>query len=412
MSDDESDRPDGGRTDGPGEPEETKPDLSVLRRRQAEGTAADLARMGIDPRSLGLSGAGQQDVPAEAPAVEQDPGPSASVVPLRPGVEVPAPAEPLLPPGGTAPSPGAGQTVPAPTDDSSNRAPTVVERLLSRTAGTARAPRQTGRLVRTITKGITTADAADSVLADREVVDAVRQRQSDRRVVALVAGKGGVGCTSTAVGLAATFMALREDRSAVVDVQQGTTPLSLLFGAQHSLDLAAASTLEAEAPVPTAAAGFGVVDAVEWDLRPGRRDLAGAIDRLGVDHTFTVLDAGSSASEAAHAGLARADQVVVVTTAGGLGLAALQAAVDRVRDVNPAAAGSIVHVVVCPHEESYRTVHREVVGQLGERPAALVVVPPDPVLALGDPYDPAKVAAATREAYVRLAAAVALGATR
>lgn len=429
MSDD--DRPQGpsGESD-----DEGKPDLSALRRRQAQGTASDLARMGIDPRSLGLS---DHDEPPTTPAADdgaaegrrsspstslgsspeepEDSGASASVVQLRPGVGATTVGQPYLEPV----APRAPSTTPEerPADRAagqpeSTRPVTSAEQLLARTAGRARPPRQTRRLLRAVTRGLVTADAAEAVLSDREVVEAVRHRQSDRRVVAFVSGKGGVGCTTVAVGVGTCFAAMREDRSVVVDVQQGSAPLSALFGPGQGLDLTAAAGLDVDSPVPAAASGLGLVDAVEWDLAATRRDVAGAVERLGADHTFTLLDAGDSAGEAAHSALARADQVVVVTGPGDLGLAALEAALDRVRGVNPSALTGAVHVIVCPGEESYRTAHREIVSRLGTHPTAVVVVPPDGHLSQGHAYEPSHVDTSTREAFVRVAAAVALGVRR
>ncbi|MGJ9414323.1 MinD/ParA family protein [Aeromicrobium sp. CF4.19] len=399
MSDDEQ---------RPGDESEPAPDLAAVRRRQAQGSASDLARMGIDPRSLGLAEDQDPETIESRPTEPQDDAGSASVVPLRPGLGGSSDQPLLSPAGPSGPSPEQTTAEPAQT----SRPSTTVEQLLSRTAASTRPPRQAGRLLRAVTRGLVTADAAESVLGDREVVEAVRHRQSDRRVVAFMAGKGGVGCTTTAVGAGTCFAAMREDRSAVVDVQQGSVPLSAVLGASTGLDLTGVAGLDTDTPIPTAVSGLGLVDAVEWDLSTTRRDVGGALERLGADHTFALLDAGDSPGEAAHAAVARADQVVIVTSAGGLGLSALEVALDRARSINPAAAERAVHVVVCPHEEAYRTVHREVVSRLGQQPAAIVVVPPDPHLAQGQPYDPARVSATTREAFVRVAAAIALGGSR
>ncbi|MEH3032850.1 MAG: hypothetical protein PGN07_02130 [Aeromicrobium erythreum] len=167
--------------------------------------------------------------------------------------------------------------------------------------------------------------------------------------------------------------------------------------------------LDPEAVLPRSPAGLTLVDGVEWDLPLTRRDLAVTLDRVGSDHAFALLDVGHAAGEGAHAAIARADQLVVVTGPGAVGLAALSEALDRGREVNPAAARRAVHVVVCPSDDAYRAVHREVVQRLPQQPVAVVVVPPDPHLALGGVLDPARIASGTREAYVRVAAAVARG---
>ncbi len=163
------------------------------------------------------------------------------------------------------------------------------------------------------------------------------------------------------------------------------------------------SEVEATTP-PAAATGLGLVDGSGWDQGLTRSDVSGVLDRLRADHTFNLLDVGDDAGEAGHAALARADQAVVVTSPGELGIGALRSALDRIKIVNPQATASAVHVVVCPHEQAYREAQREFAGALG---VSVVVVPPDPYLQSGHAYEPAHVAPATREAVLRVAGLVA-----
>lgn len=369
-------------------------DPTIRDRRQAQGAAGDLARMGIDPRSLGL---GEPEPPRRsdpAPAPADDDESHAPVVYLRPQDDVARPAQ---------------QTAPAPpVEPESVRAPSPLERQLS-DAHTPAAPRQTSRLLKTVARGLVTPDAAVAVQTERQIVDAVRQRQTDRRIVAFVSGKGGVGCTTVAVGVGTAFMAMREDRSVVVDVQQGTASLGESFGAADPRSVASLVT-EAEAVTPPAApSGLSLVDGSGWDQALSRSDVVGVLDRLRADHTFNLLDVGDDAGEAGHAALARADQAVIVTGPGELGVAALRTALDRVRLVNPEAASVAVHVVVCPHDQS----HREAVRLTGSGGStSVVVVPPDPYLQDGQAYDPARVASTTREAFLRIAGAVAMRSVR
>jgi len=366
-------------------------DPTIRDRRQAQGAAGDLARMGIDPRSLGL---GEPVAPRRpAPEPEDDLEPRAPVVYLRPQdgaaqPAAPASAEPV-------------ETV---------RAPSELERQLSG-AGAPPVPRQTSRLLKTVARGLVTPDAAVTVQTERQIVDAVRQRQTDRRIVTFLSGKGGVGCTTVAVGVGTAFMAMREDRSVVVDVQQGTPSLAGAFGADG---VRSVSTLVAESEAsspPVAPSGLGLVDGSGWDQGLTRADVVGVLDRLRADHTFNLLDVGNDGGEAGHAALARADQAVIVTGPGELGVAALRTALERVRLVNPVAASVSVHVVVCPHEQSYREALR-VTGASAGLSTSVVVVPPDPYLQEGHAYDPARVTPATREAFLRIAGAVALRSVR
>ncbi|KQV74935.1 hypothetical protein ASC61_07950 [Aeromicrobium sp. Root344] len=363
--------------------DQDQPDQSLRDRRQAQSAASDLSRMGIDPRSLGLGDPEPRTPPRPEP--EDVDEPRARVVPIRPEFDPPTPEA-------------------APVPDDSVRPPSAAEQLLSRTGSPEPAPRQTGRLLRTVAKGLTTPDAALAVQGERLAVDAIRQRQTDRRIVAFVAGKGGVGCTTIAVGVGTAFMAMREDHSVVVDVQQGSPSLGRTFGAAEPRTVASMlSEVEATTP-PAAATGLGLVDGSGWDQGLTRADVAGVLDRLRADHTFNLLDVGDDAGEGGHSALARADQVVVVTSPGELGVHALRAALDRIKVVNPQAAASAINVVVCPHEQSHRDAQREFAGAPG---AAVVVVPPDPHLQAGHAYDPAHVTPATREAMLRIGGLVA-----
>lgn len=365
--------------------DQDQPDQSLRDRRQAQSAAGDLSRMGIDPRSLGLGDPEPRTPPPPAEPAEPDES-RARVVPIRPEFSSP-PAAPA-----------------APVEDDSVRPPSAAEQLLSRASSPEPAPRQAGRMLRTVARGLATPDAALAVQGERATVDAIRQRQTDRRIVAFVAGKGGVGCTTIAVGVGTAFMAMREDHSVVVDVQQGSPSLGRTFGAGEPRTVASLiSEVEATTP-PAAPTGLGLVDGSGWDQGLSRGDVAGVLDRLRADHTFNLLDVGDDAGEAGHAALARSDQVVVVTSPGELGIGALRAALDRIKVVNPQAASSAVNVVVCPHEQSYREAQREFAGAPG---ASVVVVPPDPYLQAGHAYDPAQVAQTTREALLRVAGLVA-----
>lgn len=386
------------------EGDEPAVDPATQRLRRAQGTAGDLARMGIDPRSLGLGDPVDETPAAPAPPSASDESEGAQVVPLRPrdAVPPPPPSAPPSTPSSTPPPPP-----PGPAAHRSDRpGPSGGPQSFAPPPPAPPASRDTGRLVRDVGRGLVTPDAAAAVQSERDVVEAVRRRQTERRIVAFVSGKGGVGCTSVAVGVGTTFVALREDRSAVLDVQQGAMSLGATFGVQAPLDVLAVA--DPEVPVPTAPSGLSLVDGVEWDLTLSRGSLAASLDRLGGDHTFTLVDVGTAAGEGAHAALARADVVVAVTGAGQLGARALDRVVERVRDVNPIAAGRLQVVVVAASEAAQRTVSRE---QLGA-PGAPVVLPPDPYLASGAAYDPARVGASTREALLRLSAAVATGAAR
>ena len=199
----------------------------------------------------------------------------------------------------------------------------------------------------------------------------------------------------------------------MVDVRSGTPSLGELYGAAAPVGVTALLGRGEVASAPTNASGLGLVDGAGWDHALSRSDVAEVLDRLGEEHLFRLFDAGNDAGEASRTALARADQVVVVTGPGRSGAAAIGVALDRIAYVNPACLDGVVHVVVCPHEESYRESLRQVgdaqvVGGAAA-PIAVVVVPPDAHLSRGLPFDAERVSASLRGAVLRVAAAVAVG---
>lgn len=398
-----SDGPRSGPGGSPGpDADDQLPDAAALRRRRAQGAAGDLARMGIDPRSLGLGDPATDAEPEGAdrtpdPATSPDPGEGAagaggSVVPLRPEFRghPETPPDPVAPaPGGIGPVPGPVPEAPAPEPAPPSGRPD---------------PR---RLLRTVVTGLVTPDGAVAMQDERALVEAVRSRQPERRTVAFAAGKGGVGCTTVAVATGTTFVALREDRSVVVDVQQGSPSLGALLRVERPTSVTELLGRRELVEPPSAASGLGVVDGADWDLGLSRTDVGGVLERLGNEVAFNLLDVGDDAGEGAHTALARADLVVAVTGPGEVGAAALGSVIERIRRVNPMAATRLVSVIVCPDEESHRRTLRELGPQAASAGGDVVVVPPEPALRAGDPYDAARVGGATREAMLRVAARVA-----
>lgn len=391
-------------------------------RNSAQHAASDLARMGIDPRSLGLdeagttSGAGPTAPTGPTAAPPLGPGtgpprdrapdrrdPSARIVPIRPefaqdarrlGTRAPQPRG-LAPP---AANPGAVG---------------VVEQLLARTAAQTPAPKAPpSRFVRALTLGMVTPDAAEAAGNERALVAAVRQRQTERRVVTFLAGKGGVGTTTVASGVGAALAALRDDHPVLLDVQAGAASLGALHGLPEPVSATVLVRSGEETLLPRTPAGLGIVDGAGWEQPLRREDLAALLDRLGADNAFNLVDAGTDPGPAAHAAIARCDQAVVVTSVGAVGLAAMQMAVSRLRQINPFAVEGAVFVVVSHHEEAHRRAHREISEQLGFAPVRVVVVPSDVSLKTGEPFDPARVAPGVREAMLRIGAAIALSGGR
>jgi MinD-like ATPase involved in chromosome partitioning or flagellar assembly len=391
--------------------EQSPDDRAERQRASAQDAAADLSRMGIDPSLLGLESApppparrvpepfGQSRPPGDTEVA------SGQVLPLRPEfASAPDSAReqsngPLGNPG--IPGPPAAPAAP-------QGPPNAVEELLGRTGPGIAPPKPTRSWLKALTLGLVTPDAAEAAGNERFLLGAVRTRQSERRVVALHAGKGGVGTTTIALGVGMALAAVRDDHSVLLDVRTGTPSLAALQGqavAPNGRDLVQAGS---ELEPRRLAGGLHVVDSVGWGAPLRRAETVPLLERLGRDFAFTLVDVGNDSGQAGGAALARSDQTVIVTSVGHWGLAAAQMASIRLRDIDPYAVQRAVYVVVCTNDKGYRRVHREVMQQLANGPVRVVVVPPDASLRSGTPFDPSAVSTATREAMLEVAAAVAV----
>ncbi|MGH3358787.1 MAG: hypothetical protein ACRDO7_08285, partial [Nocardioidaceae bacterium] len=288
----------------------------------------------------------------------------------------------------------------------------AVEELLARTAGALPTPSRAGGLLRQLTAGLVTPDSAESSAHERELVAALRTRQTERRVVSFFAGKGGVGTTTVVAGVGTALAALREENTVAVDVRSGTASLGQLMGTEVPVTIRRFLNDGDEAQVGMSPTGLRVLDGVGWEQRLRRTDVSSAVERLGADHTFTLLDVGNDASEVGHAAVARSDQTVIVTSAGRTGLAALEVATARLAHTDPFAVERAIFVIVCQHDEAYRQVHREAVRMMSVAPQRVVVVPPDEVLVTGRGFDPGAVRVSTRMAMLRIGAAIAVSGGR
>lgn len=372
-------------------------------RMSAQHAAADLSRMGIDPRALGLEEptAGRK-ASSSSPHVDEPPRPAdggsggeGRVVPLRPEfaeeqlrqqsvVARPAVREPTP---SVDPVPGRARVVPS----------VPVEA----------APRTATRLLRAVTFGILRPDAAEAAGDERAVVNAVRQRQTDRRIVTFMAGKGGVGVTTIACGVGAAFAALRDDHSLLVDAQPGTPSLAALHGLPERSTARDVLRAADDGVVVRTPAGLGIVDGLDWGQALSRQEVVDLLDRVGADNALTLIDVGDDAADSAHAAIARCDQAVVVSSPGAVGLFALETSLARLRQVNPPAAERVVVVLVSPHDRDPQRDSRDLADRVGVLATRLVVVPPDPGLRAGQPFDPASVSPAVRAAVLDVAASIA-----
>lgn len=407
-------------------PEEAAAAEAAQRRASAQGAAGDLARMGIDPRALGLQapppeagGQGRQPGGPSLPTPHKDMGGAAAPgPPPRPGEE-PGNVVPLrrdqitsaqLPASGTSPAwaPAPPPISPDDAEPGTRRAP--VEFLLGPESTGHRPGPAPAQLARAVTYGMLTPDAAQAADREREMVNRVRTRQSEQRVVVFLAGKGGVGTTTVAVGVGCVLAALRDDATTLASLRPGTPSLGLALAgvpAPNARDL-----VREESDVTPLQLGNGLrlVDGPRWGTPVRRSDVPLIVDRLGQQSTFLLCDVGNDAGEAGDSIVSRADQVVVVSGPGTDGIDASRVAAERVAEIDPYLLDAAIYVVVCQRESAHKMVVRRMREEMPGG-ARIVAVPPESSLAEGRPFDPSSVGVGTRLAMIDIAGLVALGAT-
>jgi len=397
-------------------PEERAAEEAARTRSSAQKAAADLARMGIDPRALGLQNTGssgaRQQPQRDRHAPPQPSGGGApgvqipeNVVQLRPEVR----SNSQLPASGTSaawsPQPPpitSGQQVEVET-----RA-VPLEFLLGR-EHTGGHPKPTPRqLARAITFGMLTPDAADAADREREMVNRVRTRQTDNRAVVFLSGKGGVGTTSVAVGVGCVLAALRDDTTTVVSMRPGTPSLGLAMAGVAAPNARDLTRTDEEVTPLRLTNGLQLIDGPRWGTPVRRRDVPAIVDRLGQSSTFSLFDVGNDASESGHSILSRADQVVIVSGAGPDGVDGARVAGERAAEIDPYFLDAAIYVVVCHRDATLRSVVRAMRESMPQG-ARIVAVPPEETLVDGGAFDPSRVSVATRLAMIDIAGMVALG---
>jgi MinD-like ATPase involved in chromosome partitioning or flagellar assembly len=234
------------------------------------------------------------------------------------------------------------------------------------------------------------------VAEERELVAAAGQRPAGSRVVAFVAGKGGVGTTTLAAGVAWTLASLLPGLVALADTGTGRPSLARRLGGQAAPD-APAFAAGAVEPVPVA--GVAAVDAAPWDTPLTRPTLARLVADLRRDYPYVLLDVGNDAGEIGHGALARCDRAVVVTSTAQDAVAAAERTLERLHHVDKRLGESAVVAMTGA-------------GLLGRRGTAgrwrpderVVDLPWDESLATDMAVDIERLKSGTRTGWLRLAA--------
>lgn len=372
----------------------TMPEGSDQRRRAAQASADELARMGIDPGALGLGPATPSA--GSPPHPEAPPHPAPLVNPVPDGA-----AAPLVPPDGSAPQPPDAAARPAP-------APSAAAWVtLARIAEPAPQPPPDWRHhLRATALGVLQPGAASAVEREQDLVAQVRTRRPEPRTVAFLAGKGGVGTTTTAAAVALTLATLRSDSVALVSARSGTGSLGHRLAGAPAPAVASLASGQAT-QLGRAHDRLAVVDGSPWYSPTRAQELRRLLSELRVGHPLTLVDVGNDLGEAAQTGLTDADQVVVVTTASHDAVDATRVALSRVHQADPFRLSTVVVALTSLHPRQSRRTARRLRLALGPVSPLLVPVPYDPALATGHPLELGHARPATREAYLRLAGLVA-----
>jgi MinD-like ATPase involved in chromosome partitioning or flagellar assembly len=248
-----------------------------------------------------------------------------------------------------------------------------------------------------------TADQRSERAGEQQLVESVRAPQPYPRVVALVSGSGGTGVTSTAIGIGLAFAAIREDATVVVDARSGTASIAAKVAGGTAPRVADIARDPWDAAPARSPYGLSVVDGAAWSTPTRASELSDALGVLTANHAFTLADVGNDRSPPALAALHGADQVVLVVNTTRAALDALATAVERLAEAAPDRLENLLVALVCWQANDFGRVMPHL---RGADLARVVGVPYDRSLAGGGPMDPGRLSAATKRAYLTLAAMI------
>jgi putative peptide zinc metalloprotease protein len=286
----------------------------------------------------------------------------------------------------------------------------------------AEAPRSGWRrLLFQVSGGLVNLGPSEAELAERDLIARVKAPVQGCRRIAVVSRKGGVGKTTTTLMLGHTFAARRGDRIIALDgnpdagslayrVRRETTNtiMSLLAHRDQIQRYADIRAYTSQAPtrleVVAADDDPRITDAlVEQDFHT-------AVRLLEMHYNLVCLDTGTGVLESAAKGILQlADQIVVVTAPS---LDSARAASSTLDWLEQNGHGGLVQgavaVINAARPRSQLELDR-VEEHFGARCRAVVRVPWDAHLEAGAESSLEGLKAATRHAYLELAAAVADG---
>ncbi len=392
--------------------------------RSEPGASADPAAPALPVSAPSAAPHGPPPEPAPGPRPFPSPNPARDQPVRR---RTPSPAGSPPPEGATGP--GAPRRAPAydlPSEALRGpRGSLTSESLTAESVLKHRAPRPAGgwrRTVFALTGGTVNPGPSKQELRRAELVARARTPVQVCRRVAVISLKGGVGKTTTTAALGATFASLRGDRVIALDANPDRGTLGEKV--PRETDATVRDLIAAEADLhryddvrPFTSQGPSRLEVLASDADPGasqafsEADYRTAIDVLEVFYSLVLTDCGTGLLHSAMGGvLGLADQLVVVSSPSLDGARSASATLDwlEAHGHGALAAGAVAVI------SGVRPGRSDVdVGTLQEhfaaRCRAVEQVPFDKHLGAGSVVDLEALSSRTREAYVRIAAAVGDG---
>ncbi len=275
-------------------------------------------------------------------------------------------------------------------------------------------------LVWVVTFGLVNLGESPADVRRRQLVARVNQTIRGDYKIAMLSLKGGVGKTTTTVGLGSTFASLRGDHVIAADANpdRGTLasriPVQTTATVRHLLDDASNITRYSDVRAYTSQAPSRLeVLASEKDPHKSEAfseaDYRGALSVLEGFYNLVLTDCGTGLTHSAMRGvLDTADSLVLVSSPA---LDGAQSADATLSWLEAQGFGHLVDrtvVVISLARPGASTVNLDQLGEhFDARVRAVQVIPFDMHLAEGSEVDLERLAPGTREAFVELAAVVA-----
>jgi MinD-like ATPase involved in chromosome partitioning or flagellar assembly len=254
-----------------------------------------------------------------------------------------------------------------------------------------------------------------------EFEDRVRTEIPGCHRLAVISLKGGVGKTTTAAALGSMFASLRGDRVIAIDANpdRGTLGDKIVPGMAKStvrdfvsrsaqLDRYSAVrefTAQAESRLEVLVSESDPLASLAFSEND-YRIISDILERF---YNLILTDCGTGLLHSAMVGvLAKADQVVIVSSASLDGARSASATLDWLEAHNYSELARESVTVVTSVRPQAATVHLdEIIGHFAKRTRAVVAVPYDPHLAEGGQIDLSSLGKGAYQAYLELAAEIA-----